>query len=43
VFVSDRVHEAVVGIYSFSDAGMLSGGDGNEPVWRLDIGTRQSV
>jgi class 3 adenylate cyclase len=43
VFVSDRVHEAVVGIYSFSDAGTLTGGDGNEPVWRLDVGTRQSA
>ncbi|WP_036347692.1 adenylate/guanylate cyclase domain-containing protein [Mycolicibacterium aromaticivorans] len=40
VFVSDRVHEAVVGIYTFSDAGTLSGADGNEPVWRLDVGTR---
>jgi class 3 adenylate cyclase len=43
VFVSDRVHEAVVGIYTFSDAGTLSGAEGNEPVWRLDVGTRQSV
>ncbi len=43
VFVSDRVHEAVVGIYSFSDAGTVSGAKGTEPVWRLDVGTRQSV
>ncbi|TGD88155.1 HAMP domain-containing protein [Mycolicibacterium sp. CH28] len=43
VFVSDRVHEAVVGIYSFSDAGTVSGAHGAEPVWRLDVGTRLSV
>jgi class 3 adenylate cyclase len=43
VFVSDRVHEAVVGIYSFADAGTVSLGEGNEPVWRLDVGTRQSA
>ena len=43
VFVSDRVHDAVVGIYSFTDAGTLSGAEGNEPVWRLDVGTRHPV
>ncbi|AQT82817.1 hypothetical protein B1R94_14040 [Mycolicibacterium litorale] len=43
VFVSDRVHEAVVGIYSFSDAGTVSNADGSEPVWRLDVGSRQSA
>lgn len=43
IFVSDRVHEAVVGIYSFSDAGTVTGATGTEPVWRLDVGTRQSA
>ena len=41
VFVSDRVHEAAMGIYPFTEAGTLSGPEGTETVWRLDVGTRQ--
>ena len=41
VFVSDRVHRAVTGIYPFSEAGSITGASGIETVWRLDIGTRQ--
>lgn len=41
IFVSNRVHDAVVGIYTFSDAGTVTGANGNEPVWRLDVGSRQ--
>jgi class 3 adenylate cyclase len=43
IFVSDRVHDSVVGIYPFSEAGNITGAAGTEAVWRLDIGTRQSV
>jgi class 3 adenylate cyclase len=43
IFVSDRVHESVVGIYPFTEAGSITGTAGNETVWRLDVGTRQSV
>ncbi len=43
IFVSDRVHESVVGIYPFTEAGSISGAAGTETVWRLDVGTRQSV
>ncbi len=43
IFVSDRVHDAVVGIYPFSEAGTITGAAGAEKVWRLDLGTRQPV
>lgn len=43
VFVSDRVHQAVVGIYPFSEAATITGADGTETVWRLDIVARQQV
>ena len=43
IFVSDRVHDAVVGIYPFSEAGTITGVAGTEKVWRLDVGTRPSV
>ena len=43
VFVSDRVHDAVVGIYPFSDAGTVAGAHGTERVWRLNLGARQPV
>lgn len=43
VFVSDRVHDAVVGIYPFTDAGTITGANGTEQVWRLDLGARQPV
>lgn len=42
VFVSDRVHEAVLGIYSFSPAGTVNAeGGGTETVWRLEDTARQ--
>jgi len=41
VFVSDRVHETVSGIYPFIEAGTISDTSGTETVWRLDLGTRQ--
>lgn len=41
VFVSDRVHDTVSGIYPFIEAGTISDTSGTETVWRLDLGTRQ--
>jgi class 3 adenylate cyclase len=41
VFVSDRVHDTVSGIYPFSEAGTICDTSGTETVWRLDLGTRQ--
>jgi class 3 adenylate cyclase len=41
IFVSDRVHDSIVGIYPFSEAGTITGEAGTETVWRLDLGTRQ--
>lgn len=41
IFVSDRVHDAAVGIFAFSEAGTITGPAGSETVWRLDMGTRQ--
>lgn len=41
VFVSDRVHDAVLGIYPFSEAGTVVGAAGTETVWRLDVAARQ--
>lgn len=43
IFVSDRVHDAVVGIYPFTEAGTITGDAGTETVWRLDVGTRQTA
>ena len=43
IFVSDRVHEAVMGIYPFTESGTITGSNGNETVWRLDVATRPSV
>jgi hypothetical protein len=43
IFVSDRVHDAVVGIYPFIEAGTITGAADTETVWRLDVGTRQTV
>lgn len=43
VFVSDRVHDAVLGIYPFSEAGTITGESGAETVWRLDVSSRQPV
>jgi class 3 adenylate cyclase len=41
IFISDRVHDSIVGIYPFSEAGTITGEAGTETVWRLDLGTRQ--
>ena len=43
VFVSDRVHQAVAGVYPFSEAGTITGAAGTETVWRLDVVSRQLV
>jgi class 3 adenylate cyclase len=43
IFVSDRVHDSVVGIYPFTDAGTITGSTGTERVWRLEVATRQPV
>jgi class 3 adenylate cyclase len=43
IFVSDRVHDTVLGIYTFSEAGSITDVSGTEVVWRLDTDTRQSV
>ena len=43
IFVSDRVHDSVVGIYPFTEAGTITAAAGTETVWRLDVGTRQPV
>lgn len=43
IFVSDRAHDTVTGIYSFSEAGTIADSAGTERVWQLDITTRQSV
>lgn len=42
IFVSDRVHDAVVGIYPFVEAGTIGGVNGTESVWRLELATRQT-
>lgn len=41
VFVSERVHDAVIGIYPLVEAGTITDASGTERVWRLDVGTRQ--
>ena len=43
IFVSDRVHESVVGIYPFAEAGSITGPEGVEKVWRLDTSVGQSA
>lgn len=43
VFVSDRVHDAVLGVYPFEEAGTITGASGPERVWRLDVASRQQV
>lgn len=40
IFVSDRVHDAVVGIYRFADAGTVTAAEGTERVWQVDTGSR---
>jgi class 3 adenylate cyclase len=39
IFVSERVRDAVIGIYPLSDAGTITGVAGPEKVWRLDAGS----
>jgi len=43
IFVSDRVHGSVLGIYPFNEAGTIAGAAGPEKVWRLDLVSRQLV
>jgi class 3 adenylate cyclase len=43
IFVSDRVHDTVTGIYEFSEAGTITDLAGTARVWQLDISTRYSV
>ncbi len=43
VFVSDRVHKAVAGVYPFSGAGTIAGENGTETVWRLDTSGRKTA
>jgi len=43
IFISDRVHDAVVGLYPFTDAGSIASSAGTERVWRLDVAARQPV
>ena len=43
IFVSDRVHDSVMGIYPFVEAGSITGTDGVEKVWRLDLTVGQSA
>ena len=43
IFVSDRVHQAAAGIYPFAEAGTITGADGVETVWRLDVEVGQSA
>ena len=43
IFVSDRVRDAVLGIYPLSEAGTVTGAAGPEKVWRLDIGSAQPL
>ena len=43
IFVSDRVRDAVLGIYPLTEAGTVTGAAGPERVWRLDIGSAQPL
>ncbi len=43
IFVSDRVHDALSGVYPFSQAGTITGEEGTETVWRLDNVARQPI
>ena len=43
IFVSDRVHDSVLGIYPFAEAGSITGPEGVEKVWRLDMSVGQSA
>ena len=40
IFVSDRVHDAVVGIYRLVEAGTVTANGRTERVWRVDAGGR---
>jgi hypothetical protein len=41
IFVSDRVYQSVVGIYPFTEAGTITGPEGVEKVWQLDMSVGQ--
>jgi class 3 adenylate cyclase len=41
IFVSDRVHQSVVGIYPFTEAGTITGPEGVEKVWQLEMSAGQ--
>jgi class 3 adenylate cyclase len=41
IFASSRVHDAVAGIHQFELAGTITGKDGPEQVWRLEVESRQ--
>lgn len=41
IFVSDRVYRAVAGIFAFTEAGTVTGPEGAETVWSLDLGVGQ--
>lgn len=43
LFVSDRVHQAVLGIYPFSAAGTIAGSAGAQAVWHLDMNERSTA
>ncbi|TPG28178.1 adenylate/guanylate cyclase domain-containing protein [Mycobacterium hodleri] len=41
VFVSSRVHDALDGIYAFTESGTVPGERGSEPIWSLDLTARR--
>ena len=41
VFVSSSVHDALDGIYVFTESGTVPGERGSEPIWSLDLTTRR--
>lgn len=40
VFVSDRVYNSLAALHTFTEAGTVSGADGTEPVWSLQLPRR---
>lgn len=43
IFVSDRVHDSLTAFHSFTEEGQVSGADGTETVWSLQIPTGTTV
>lgn len=41
VYVSDRVRDALAGMYTFTPAGTVTSGADKQTVWALDLGTRR--